>query len=1172
MGLRSDLITGLAARFVYFYLHHQLVNALHLQSLRKVYSVGLKHGDYQMAPTKEMLFSSPDPLGMSNSNISIHSPTKQDRQPLITSRKALGDASGNSQVQEFYIQTSPHPTRNASPRKSPRKSPSQSTQSTSPWRIRLTVQAEPVDEIQRAEKSPVKCMKELTTTTTVPLKGGDDTPPAARKKGRGRPRNSLNSPVKRSGTPKPKTGGRRKIMPESPKKQEVDEHGEMATPLIKPRGRPKKKMEPKDREPSSGLSQKNDVDVWLGSVLAGAEETADMKSKTTQRRSRGRRQEITPIKIAIDSDIESRSGSNRTMEDTPKELASSIGNRHDGKDITDQTLCDSNEAPKAQTERSLVSRLSHVQSSFGKGNENGLGPVIQCAARSLSPCSDQVQDQTEYDPNAQHQEYDSILESEGFSMVSVSSLPSVGSNSASSPQQYGSLHKCTPIVTSSPSVAPAPDFAVIQSSPRQLEVPSDGTPKLAKIVRAGIALQGALSPKDRSQKLGSPFQESQKPSPFLTTQPPLHRGLLRHAAKVKSPEAPSKDLFRGFSAGTRRELKAGLRLGEELAKRQQPTSQRPIIGPKGEDDVFRQTDSPNYPELPASDSKEGYNIKPLGSQAPVRYPLLTNNQLPSPERSLVDEEDNYMSWKADTPIKQEAPAFESAQILVSDESMGPNASTIDYTMMAREEEWQREREAVSKQIEMANKSQVIMIDSDDEEERKQEPEEDLADNDIWQSEAQSAEQSRDTTPEASSISLQPEIIKPRRSKLPSSWRRNSQVVYSDEVEPTESDLFWQPNQSQARASNTRNARKVQNQDRSDISAVSVVDTSLENTRKAEAQIQLEAFEAWPIQIPHLGNDEASKIATSAQRILHDGSIQHTDPTIKPAVVVISGQNHTVPERPPTPKDASLRDVVDVAEKIAALEVTAGVSVDPISGTSKDSKAVIDPCLIKKKTPLSSASNKPIRPIRPIEPLQSAQSSTSWLSHLTTPIWSVFAPAASVLPAATKEDILCSSPHEPLCQLTPWEECHFRALGPLYYGSLLYGAHLFPFNSRSPSARYCGTHITTKLGWSRKITPEDCGITDAFMVLLDERGYALGEPGAQWIDEGMVIAKCVALWVGMIKRGEIEADRSKGEKIGLRDQGDRKWTKDDIDWASNQSEYFERKRREFDGLPSWKKKA
>ena len=1114
-----------------------------------------------MAPTKDLPLSSPDPLGMSNSNISSYSPTKQGRQPLITPRKVMGEASGNSQVQEFYINTPPNHSHNASPRKSSK----QITQSTSPWRIRLTVQAEQVDEIQKSENSPVKRLTELTTTTTVPLKGGDEMPPAAEKKGRGRPRKSLDGPVKRSGTPNPKAGGRRKTMPESPKKQKVAASSEMATPPKKPRGRPKRNTE---------LKNKNDHDVWLGSSSAGGEETAETRSEATRTKSRGRRQEITPIKIVVDSDIGSRSSSTRITEDNPKELAWSTGNRHDERDFMEQELCDSNEAPKLQMERSLVSGLSHGQSTLGQRNENGWGSVTYRDACSASSLRDHVQDQTEFDPTAQHQDYDSILESEGFSMVSVSSLPSMGSKLVSPPQQYGSPHEHTPTVVSSPSVPPAPEFAISQSSSRQLDIPSDGTPRLAKVVRAGVALQGALSPGDRSQKLDSPFQESQKPAPFLVTKPPFQRGLLRHAAKNTSPGEPLDDLFRGFSAGTRRELKAGLRLGEELAKRQQETSQRPVKGRKGEDDVFQQTSSPNYPQLPASGSKEGHNMKPLGSEKPVRYPLLTNNQLPSPERSLVDEEEDRMSWKADTPIKQEAPAFTSAQVLVDDKSIGPNASAIDYTMMVRQEEWQREREAVSKQIEMANKSQVIIINSDDEEEEegKQDPKENFVDGDIWRSEAESADQSRATTPEASNISLQPEILKPRRSKLPSPWRRNSQVVYSDEVEPTESDLFWQPDQSQARASKRRNARKAQIQDRSDIPAESVVDTSLENTRKAEAQIQLEALEAWPIKRSPLSNDGDSKIATSGEHTLHDGSIKHAGQATITPVVIVTRENYTVPERSPTPKEASLRDVIDVAEKIATLEVTEAVSVGPISGTSEDSKAVIDPCLYQKKTTPSGTANKPIRPIRPIQPLQPTQSSISWLSRLTAPIWSVFAPAPSLLPAATKEDILCSSPHEPLCQLTPWEECHFRALGPLYYGSLLYGAHLFPFNPRSSSARYCGAYVTTKLGWSRKIMPEDCGITDAFMVLLDERGYALGEPGARWIDEGMVIAMCVALWVGMVKRGEIEADRSKGERIGLRDQGDRKWTKDDIDWASNQSEYFERKRREFDGLPSWKSKT
>lgn len=1117
-----------------------------------------------MAPNKDMPLSSPDPLSMSNGTIPSHSPTKADCHPLITPRKALTEASGNAQVQEFYINTPPNPRRNASPIKSPR----QTTQSTSPWRIRLTVQAEQIDDMQKATKSPVKRLTERTTTITVPLKGGDDTPPAE-KKGRGRPRKSLDSPVKRAGTPKPKpkpnAGGRRKTMPESPKKRE-EAHSEKATPPKKSRGRPKKSV-----ELSLNPSQNVEVDLWLGSSLAEGGETADLVTKATRTRSRGRRQEITPKKIAVDSEVESQSGLAGIAEDVPKELAWTLGNRHDERDQRDQKISESFEAPTPQMDQSLGSGMSHEQSTLGQKDEKMWRSMICRDTRSPSPLGDDAQDQAEFDPTGQHKEYDSILESEGFSMVSVSSLPSVGNNSVSRPPQDGSLHEHTPAITSSPSVPPAPETAKILSSPRQLRRPSDGTPKLARVVRAGIALQGVLSPKQRNQRLDSPFQESQKPSPFLTVQKPApQRGLSCPIPKEVLPEERLDNLFRGFGAGTRRELKAGLRLGEELAKRQRSNPES-VKGVKGEEDVFQDTGSPKYPKLPASNTKEGYILKAPGSETHVRYPLLSNNQLPSPERSVIDEEEDRMSWKADTPIKQEEPASTNAQILVDAESIGSNASAIDYTMMARQEEWQREREAVSKQIEMANKSQIIIIDSDGEEEEKQDPENDLADSDIWQAEAQSADLSRETTPEAPDVLLQPEVVKPRRSKLPSPWRRDSQIIYSDEVEPTESDLFWQPDQSQARTSKRRNARKGQTQDQSDISAESVLDISIENTRKAEAQIQSEASNAWPVERSLLSIDEDSNAETSAEHTPEPGSIQQTDQIPRSPVVVMPSDNQTVTEPPPTSKEAHTKNFIEVSEKITNLKVTEDTSTKHNSRTSKDCRAAIDPRLLqnKKKTRPPNASNQPLRPI---QPLQSTQPPTSWLSRLTAPIWSVLAPAAPLPPAATKEDILCSSPHEPLCQLTPWEECHFRALGPLYYGSLLYGAHLFPFNPHSPSAHYCGAYVTTNLGWSRKITPEDCGITDAFMVLLDERGFALGEPGARWIDEGIVIARCVALWVGMVKRGEIEVDRSKGERVGLRDQGDRKWTKDDIDWASNESAYFERKRREFDGLPSWKNKA
>ena len=1112
--------------------------------------------------TKDQQLSSPDPLGMSNGKVPSRSPAKAGRRPSITPRKALIGVSGNAQVQEFYINTPPNPRRNASPTKSPR----QTTQSTSPWRIRLTVQAEQVNEMQRLKTSPTKRHTERTTTTTVPLKGGDDTPQASEKKGRGRPRKSLDSPVKRTGTPKPKIGGRPKTMPESLKDQEMSACSETDTPPKKPRGRPRKSVEPKHMQSSHDMLQRDDLDVWLGSSLAGGEETAEQR-KNTRKRSRGRRQEITPVKVAMDSDIESQSSSADIVRDPPKEVEWTLGNMHDERGQLDQQSHQSYESPISQVEQRGESRW---QSAIGQQHDEGWQPMNHCETSSAGPHGDDAQNQTEDVVTGQYQEHDSILESEGFSMVSVSSLASVGDNLISPTQQHGSLHERTPTISSSPSVPPVPENAKVPSSPRQLEVPSEGTPRLEKVVRAGIALQGVLSPKDESQKLGSPFQESQKPSSFLTVDKTApYRGYSRRLPQDKSPEERSDDLFRGFGAGTRRELKAGLRLGEELAKRQRQNSQQSLAGLKEKEDIFRQRRDSNDPQRPACDSKEAFILKPSESERQVKYPLISNNQLPSPERSLVDEDDRK-SWKADTPIKYEEPVSRDAQSLVSVKSIGPNASAIDDTMIARKEEWQREREAVSKQIEMANKSQVIIIDSDDEgEEQERDPEDGVADCDIWQAAAQFVDQSRETTPEASIFLQQPEVLKPRRSNIPSPWRRNSQVIYRDEVEPTESDLFWQPDQSQARDSRRRNARKSQTPQHLDIPKEIILDNSMENARMAEAQLQLEVSNACPVKSLHLSNDEDDNIATSADCTQDHDSMQDADQNPKSPAVLTPKESHTVPVLPPTLVEAFTEDVIEVSDKTATLEVTEGTPDEPTLQNSKDSKIVIDPRLLRKKIHSSSTSNHPTIPIRPLQPLQP---STSWLSRVTAPIWSVFAPAATLLPAATKEDILCSSPHEPLCQLTPWEECHFRALGPLYYGSLLYGAHLFPFNPRSPSARYCGAYVTTKHGWSRKITPEDCGITDAFMILLDERGFALGEPGARWIDEGMVIAMCVALWVGMVKRGEVEADRSKGERIGLRDQGDRKWTKDDIDWASNESAYFERKRREFDGLPSWKDRA
>ena len=1133
----------------------------------------------------QQLLSSPDPLALSNENISTPSPTKP-RGATLTPRKALTNTSGNSHVQEFYLSTPPARIT------SPRKSPKHRAQSTSPWRIRLTVQAEQVNEMHYdpdTTRTPTKRHTERTTTISVPLKGGDDTPPLVGNRGRGRPRKSLDGPVKRSGTPKPKKNARRKTVPESLEEQDDSFLPSRTTPAKKARGRPRKSIEPVVDTPQF-MKLVPSMDT---PNIEGANEDAAAR-KTTRRKSRARRMEITPMKIAVDSDRDSNiEATSLTVDDS-----------------TDGYLQE-----MQPVETSAFGRPSPEKSLLGKQDEDMWRAMVRRQSQSPDAGGEQQQDPEGLDPTNEHQEYDTILESEGFSMVSVSSLASTGNRNASPVEQAGNQnvpdhdaqsvapppglpplqerHKYSEAHDHTPAIAPPPLIPPVlqnapQQSPRPLKQATDGTPKLARVVRAGTALQGALGPKEQ-RELGSPFRSSEKGSAIsevrnVTSQ---RRGS-SPVLKARSPADDLNDLFSGFGADTRRELKAGLRLGEELAKRQRRMSQKPELSSKQADDFSftgRMTEqiSAIRPEGTRDDS-----TKALGPKQAVQYPLLPNNQLPSPDWSVEDSEEDRMSWKADTLLKPEYPTIveeHDASVEVSlmkepsllrsshDKAAGSETSGIDHTMLAREAEWQREREAVSQRIESANKSQIVVIDSDDDADAA-EHDEDEDGSDVWQAEAS---QSREPTLEAPEVLPQPELVKPRRSKLPSPWRRNSEVMYSDEVEPTEADLFWQPDRSRTKAPK----KQV---DSSDIS----VEHNAEGSTSALLERQIN-----PVNRP-IGKDpwnKPSKVDFSAMSIPAENVkfeplnlLDTKDATYTEEFSDVLEQtttfsqignrtidNFPVPDLAPAVHTASISNPISVGDKTA----------DSLTDPQEDVMAAIDPLLLQKPTkrqvkkPTEKQVQKPIqaptqRPSSAIVPLNVADTQASWVSRLTAPIWRAF---TSLPPPATKEDILCSGPYEPLCQFTPWEECHFRALQPLYYASLLYGSHIFPYNRCHITAAYLGMKVEIQEGWSRIITEADCGVTDAFMVLLDERGFALAEqPGERWIDEGLVVKQCVALWVSMVMKGEVEVDLSKGEKIGLRKKGDRLWTRDDIDWTYNRSEYLERKKRDFDGLPSWKEKG
>ena len=148
----------------------------------------------------------------------IQTPRRQERVPRRTPKQ---QSSQTMRFNDILLPTSPHMRpRSMSPTKM------QSEGNLSPWRIRVTVEAEHEDD-ENTQDGPRKKLKPSTITTKVPLKDEESNPPSAKKR-RGRPRKSdvrekSLSPIK--GSP-----GR------TPKQQPPDS-------AKRPRGQPRKSMQ-----------------------------------------------------------------------------------------------------------------------------------------------------------------------------------------------------------------------------------------------------------------------------------------------------------------------------------------------------------------------------------------------------------------------------------------------------------------------------------------------------------------------------------------------------------------------------------------------------------------------------------------------------------------------------------------------------------------------------------------------------------------------------------------------------------------------------------------------------------------------------------------------------------------------------------------------------------------
>jgi hypothetical protein len=303
------------------------------------------------------------------------------------------------------------------------------------------------------------------------------------------------------------------------------------------------------------------------------------------------------------------------------------------------------------------------------------------------------------DPTDEHAEFDSIMESEGFTMVSLDTLPSakqyglgssakLNSDGSGKEREVGRIgdrlkRKLSGTIDSfrgdsqsstrpSPAIqthSPKPPLARSKPKPhtenvqapvqvsypelpvtRSAEKPLDDTPRrtpisLARVVRVGMALQGTFKPGENEVSGSS------------------------NAGRKKRLEG----VFSSFSPATQRELRAALGIGQELAMRQA----------RAAEERAREAEKLEDESVPANDHDD-----PMGE--PQGDDL-------SEEEELVDEQDEPLVVSVQPRQKNAPPVHRYA-----------------FAKTEREQEWQREREAVSRHArDPKNSERLIHIESDE---------------------------------------------------------------------------------------------------------------------------------------------------------------------------------------------------------------------------------------------------------------------------------------------------------------------------------------------------------------------------------------------------------------------------------------------------------------------------
>ena len=703
-----------------------------------------------------------------------------------------------------------------------------SEQILSPWKIRVTVEAEPEDPHETAPRT-------RTRTFKIPLRDASSPVPIPDEEHISRGRRPAVSPSKgkRSGTPvrgRSNSRSRRKSLTDL----DITVLGDDGDSDDWTKRNSPKKRKARRKSKIANTQESVASDTASKTIIGDADATSP-KPRAQKRKS--------SFQIREDSEAEgSRSTKDAAANPRSPELRTIDLNRVSLRPRSLSTKFRKRQDIPVSEDVPDVRKVSHISVESYPTPESSIGDEEE--AKEVS------------DPTEEHAGFDSILESEGFTMIDLVSIPSARNFLSSPPEtrdtgdqapfqpqasisnenpqkQLPSSNREEPLSVAPLSTKPSaiPSYLTLQADESDISsnVPSsppESVPSPSSIPskRPTSAVRHITPPTYSSPKLPTPqapvpapIGNKQLPSPTLVRQTiqanaalqtapspnpmastvPKTPSLLSPFRKTAVSTAKQADLFEGFDSGTKRELHAGLQLGEELAKSQRRTAQS-SPGSAGQGSLLQVRNEKELVDKACPETDEVHAQQQFNNNASASSTSITRSQ-----RQQVDDFHSLTPDTASTPANQNTRT---------------PASTAISTQARREREWQLEREAISREIENASASKVIVIDSDDENspikisKASSEPEQrDEADDDIWLEEAEACNSSSSiechaeeraqrnvlftkTEQQRQHDRAKEVVSRPRRMLIPSPWKRGDDVPEGSTF-LTNGDLsgmFWQP--------------------------------------------------------------------------------------------------------------------------------------------------------------------------------------------------------------------------------------------------------------------------------------------------------------------------------------------------------------------------------------------